>query len=109
MITLEFVVEIANFLISMFLVFVTYFLFRDAYLKGYKVEYLYFLIAAVGFMLFDLIYVLRFNIDVVSSIRYFIKSSFLSLILLVFLLKYHLLSDTKQTIRRKPKPIFKKQ
>ncbi len=108
MITLEFVVEIANFLISMFLVFVTYFLFRDAYIKGYKVEYLYFLIAAVGFMLFDLIYILRFDIDVVSSIRYFVKSSFLSLILLVFLLKYHLLTDPQQVVRRKPRTIFKK-
>ncbi|MFT4261312.1 MAG: hypothetical protein ACMXX9_02670 [Candidatus Woesearchaeota archaeon] len=106
--SLEVIVEIANFLISMFLVLVAYFIFKDSINKGYKIDYMYFLVAAIGFMLFDLVYILSGDLDLATSLRFFVKSSFLGLILFVFMVKSHLLTETKQKPKRKPKPLIKR-
>ena len=106
---LAFIVEISNFFITMFLVIIAYFIFTEAKQKGYKIDFMYFLVAAIGFMLFDLAYIMMGEMDVISSLRYFVKSSFLGLILLVFMVKSHFLTDNLQRARKKPKPVLKKQ
>jgi hypothetical protein len=104
----EVIVEIATFFISVFLIFIAYFIFKDSYYKGYKVDFMYFLVAAIGFMLFDLVYILLGDLDIAFSLRFFVKSSFLALVLFVFMVKSHLLTGPKEKIARKPRAVIKR-
>lgn len=91
MFELAVLVEVANVFVTLFLCVLAYFIFVDARRFGYRVDYAYFLVAAFGFILFDLAYLFLGGQDLVSSLRYFVKSSFLALVLLVFMLKSYLL------------------